>query len=258
MVESCDEKLFSNGTTIDVQYKWGLDGASGQSQYKQIFQSSESTDKSILMISLVPLLIKCGSLVLWKNPRSSSTRFCRPIRFEFIKEDKDTVIAQHKMVQDQINELQLTSIELNGKQLQAEHKLDCTMIDGKTLDYLSDSTHCNCNICGALPSQMNNFVYVKTLPCNVENYSFGLSTLHCWIRFLECLLHISYRLQIKRTDARGAENKAIVEREKRRIQDEFKAKTGTTNLRFAFTATIRCFGFRIIFFLPFTKNEGLF
>lgn len=228
MVESCDENLFSNGSELEVEYKWGLDGASGQSQYKQIFQSqsSESSDKSILMTSLVPLLIKSDSLVLWKNPRASSTRFCRPIRFEFIKEDKDTIIAQHKKVQDEIDKLQLTPIEVNGKHLQAKHKLHCTMIDGKALDYLSDSNHSNCNICDAKPNQMNNFDYLKTLKCKVQYYSFGLSTLHCWIRFLECLLHIAYRLQIKRTDARGAENQKTVADDKKRIQDKFRAKTG--------------------------------
>lgn len=123
------------------------------------------------------------------------------------------------------------------------------MIDGKTLDFLSDSSHCNCNICGATPNQMNNFDYLKTLPCNAEYYSFGLSTLHCWIRFLECLLHISYRMEIKRTDARGAENKEKVAREKKRIQDEFRAETGTTNLRL-----LNCF----YCYNSVTKNEGLF
>lgn len=28
-------------------------------------------------------------------------------------------------------------------------------------------------------------------------YNFGLSTLHAWIRFFECLLHIAYRLEFK-------------------------------------------------------------
>ncbi|XP_030763922.1 uncharacterized protein LOC115888358 isoform X1 [Sitophilus oryzae] len=63
-------------------------------------------------------------------------------------------------------------------------------------------------------------------PSQIENYRFGLSTLHCWIRFFECLLHIGYRLPIKSWQVKGAENKEIVENNKKKIQAEFKSRMG--------------------------------
>ncbi len=37
-----EEKSSLCGTDLVIQYKWGFDGASGQSQYKQTFSSAES------------------------------------------------------------------------------------------------------------------------------------------------------------------------------------------------------------------------
>lgn len=33
----------------------------------------------------------------------------------------------------------------------------------------------------------------------VETFRYGLSTLHAWIKFLECILHISYKLEYQKT-----------------------------------------------------------
>ncbi|CAI6366908.1 unnamed protein product [Macrosiphum euphorbiae] len=70
--------------------KWGCDGASGQSNYKQIDSNNTfENDSGIFIISLVP--IKLYDLntdeVIWENDRPSSTHFCHPIKFEFVKEN---------------------------------------------------------------------------------------------------------------------------------------------------------------------------
>lgn len=44
---------------------------------------------------------------------------------------------------------------------------------------------------------MNNIELVNTFNINEESLKFGLSTLHAWIRFFECLLHVAYRLEFK-------------------------------------------------------------
>lgn len=203
-----------NSPELTVHYKWGFDGASGQSQYKQVFNRSDSTDKSVLMTALVPLQVQAGSKVLWRNPRPSSTRYCRPIAFEFMNENKD-----------QIKSLKASSLVVHGKEVRVTHQLELTMVDGKVVDYLTDTHFSNCNICGAKPNQMNDFNGLKKLEINTDNYALGLSTLHCWIRFLECLLHIAYRLGIKSTDARGSD-KCDCEKRKTDIQNAFRAKTG--------------------------------
>lgn len=216
-----------NVAELIIRYKWGFDGASGQSEYKQKFNcdSSNFTDKSVLMTSLVPLRIQSGSTILWQNPRSSSTRYCRPITFEFTKETKEAIIEQRKTIQQQIDSLKATTIVVNHKNVQAMHKLELTMVDGKVVDYLTDTSTSNCNICQAKPSQMNDYNRLKLLDINTDNFEFGLSTLHCWIRFLECLLHIAYRIPIQRTDARGSD-KDVVRDKKKEIQDAFRSKTG--------------------------------
>ncbi|CAH1962448.1 unnamed protein product, partial [Acanthoscelides obtectus] len=99
-----------------------------------------------------------------------------------------------------------------------------TMLDSSVGNVLSETNSTmKCIICGATPKDMNTLAGINRPP-NVDNYRFGLSTLHCWIRFFECLLHIGYRLPIKSWQVRGPENKAIVEANKKRIQAEFRAK----------------------------------
>jgi len=44
---------------------------------------------------------------------------------------------------------------------------------------------------------MNKFDNMDKYPVKTETFSYGLSTLHAYIRFLECLLHISYRLNFQ-------------------------------------------------------------
>ncbi|KYN19752.1 hypothetical protein ALC57_07905 [Trachymyrmex cornetzi] len=60
------------------------------------------------------------------------------------------------------------------------------MIDGKTCNVLTGQKSSNsCNICNANPSKMNDLSFINSLLSNEDNYKFGLSTLHCWIRFME-------------------------------------------------------------------------
>lgn len=97
------------------------------------------------------------------------------------------------------------------------------MLDSSVGNILSGTNATSrCFICGASPKEMNSeAVLNKTFPR--ENLRFGLSTLHCWIRFFGCLLHIAYRLPIKSWQVKG-ENKQIVENNKKRIQSEFRLK----------------------------------
>lgn len=168
-----------------------MDGASGQSQYKMIFKDclDKASDSSIIMISLVPLAIiatKSG-LVLWRNKHVSSTKNCRPMKFLFDKESKATVQREYKSVRKEIDALTPSSISVNGRKLLANNDLTMTMVDGKLINEIN-----------ATPSQMNDFDLFEKLPCNEDNFSFGISSLHCWIRFLECLLKIAFRLPIKK------------------------------------------------------------
>lgn len=59
-----------------------------------------------------------------------------------------------------------------------------------------------------------------------DMYSFGISPLHSWIRAFECLLHISYKLNIKKWQARTKEDKESVAFRKAHIQKRFKNELG--------------------------------
>lgn len=58
----------------------------------------------------------------------------------------------------------------------------------------------------------------------VKKLEFGLSILHGWIRFYECLLHVAYKLPIKKWQARTDFEKFVVAENKSRIQTEFRKK----------------------------------
>lgn len=69
------------------------------------------------------------------------------------------------------------------------------MVDEKIFNTLSDTVSSQrCFICGATPSDMNIIDNSQVERAKREQYGFGLSTLHAWIRLLECLLHIGWKL----------------------------------------------------------------
>ena len=110
------------------------------------------------MASCVPLQLHHTDTIrpLWKNKACNSTSFCRPIRFTF---EKETVELTKLFVGDIEKEIQPTKIEVQGliAPIFVTHKLQMTMIDGKVSNTLSDTkSSAQCNICGALPSEMND------------------------------------------------------------------------------------------------------
>jgi hypothetical protein len=67
------------------------------------------------------------------------------------------------------------------------------------------------------PTEINNLYKMYSKTPNLKHYSFGLSVLDSWIRFMECCLHISYRLILKVFEVRGDDNKKVVAERKKNI-----------------------------------------
>lgn len=67
-------------------------------------------------------------------------------------------------------------------------------------------------VCGAIPTKEMNKSQVITEKDYEKVLTFGLSPIHSWIRFMECMqyLYIAYRLLAKVWQARSPENKKIV------------------------------------------------
>lgn len=123
---------------FEMLYKWGCDGSSNHSQYKQSFQTTDISDTSMFTVSLVPLQLQCMNnnekIVLWSNPRYSSTRFCRPLKFIFMKENNDKTIEMYTEIEDEIARLTNTIIYINDISIiSIKHTLIFSMIDGKVM-----------------------------------------------------------------------------------------------------------------------------
>lgn len=162
--------------------------------------------------------------IIWCNKTPSSTLYCRPIKFVLQKEKPDLVKKVFSEVDEKIKNMECDVIEMKGAVVEVSYEMHFTMIDGAVVNILSDTNSSSrCFICNASPTEMNNINLSKTP--NVDNYKYGLSTLHCWIRFFECLLHIAYRIPIKNWRVDKENNKQFLEN-KKRIQNEFKKRTG--------------------------------
>lgn len=130
-------------------------------------------------------------------------------------------------MEKQISQLKRVIIPINESNVQCSYKLFSTMLDGKMLNAISSNpSNSRCPICRAKPTQMNNDEELKKIDCNEELYAFGMTSLHCWIRFLECVLHISYRLTFKKWAITTTENKAKAKKTKERIQRAFRKEKG--------------------------------
>lgn len=207
-------------------YKWGCDGSAQQSTYRQPFseRGNEQTDEYFYAVCIVPLQLRNSDIVLWQNPRPSSTRFCRPIKLMFQKESEELIRSEISNVKRQITNIVPTSVRVNDIFVNIRHQFCLSMIDGKTFSAVAESSNQSCAICGSTPKTMNDLEKVTSLPVKESLYEYGLSTLHAWIRCLECVLHISYRLDYRKWQVRGKENRQVVEERKRKIIDDIKQK----------------------------------
>lgn len=79
------------------------------------------------------------------------------------------------------------------------------MVNGKIINTLCNSSSQICNICKCFPKNMNNPEILNSLECNDDNLKYGLSPLHAWIKCLECMLHIAYKIGILESNKRASE-----------------------------------------------------
>lgn len=212
---------------ITLYTKWGFDGSSGHSSYKQAFHGFDASDSAVFITSIVPLKLICNGKTIWKNPRPSSTRYCRPLKIEFSKETASTAKLEKERVENEIKTLVDSTIKLKERIIKVNHILMLVMIDGKVCNAITDTLSTQrCYLCGATSKEFNSIDIMIARNANTESIKFGLSILHGWIRFFECLIHLSYKIPIKKWQARSDIEKQIVADTKSRIQKEFRQLTG--------------------------------
>lgn len=212
--------------SLELIYKWGCDG-SQQTEYKQKFENSSNCDAYIFQSSLVPLQLTCRSnkKVIWQNPTPSSPRFCRPMRIRFVHETVDITNDEIRYFNEQIVNLEETVIQNATEQVSIKHTMLFTMVDGKVCNSATQTkSTMRCFICKATSKDFNNLVETKEV--DYRNLKFGLSTLHARIRFFEFLLHISYKISIKKWQMRTQADKDATKQRKAEIQKQFKTRLG--------------------------------
>lgn len=204
--------------------KWGCDGSGTHSQYKQKFETADASDEYMMITSIVPIrLMSSNNLLIWQNPRPSSPRYCRPLRLQMAHETVQVSQLEVENIKLQLANL-LPTINQNWS---VYHNLKLTMVDGKMINSLTNtSSPMRCYICNETSKTFNNLKVCINTDINQNNLEYGMSSLHAWIRFAECILHISYKLKLAKWQARGAKEKEIVASEKKKIQKEFLVLLG--------------------------------
>jgi len=181
------------------------------------------SDESIFATTIIPLrLVTSTGYILWNNRASQSSRFCRPIKLEFIKESIDVILRQKQLIENQIKELDIFKVLVEDCTIRVHFSLLLTLIDGKVLNAITNTkSYQNCPICHATPKQFNDLSNKDkgTFLANPLSLQHGISPLHAWIRFFECCLHISYRITIKKWQIRSAEDKKEFAIRKKVVQD---------------------------------------
>lgn len=173
-------------------------------QYKMKFENKPNTDANIFQSSVVSLQLVYGhkNKILWQNPTPSSPRYCRPIRIRFVKKTTDTTEEEINYITAQIDALVSTDI---GNNLSVKHKMLFTMVDGKVCNAATHTkSTMKCYICDATTSEFNDLSKIRPSKQEYEHVVkrarilFGLSLLYARIRFFESILHVAYRLPVKK------------------------------------------------------------
>lgn len=190
-----EEEINDLPKNLTLISKWGCDGSSGQSAYKQIIKTDKEetiSDANMFMASVVPLRLKSETTEHWKNPSPSSTHFCRPIMFQYVKESSEVIRGTVDNIKQQISVMLPSKFQVNGHIFIINHKLFLTMIDGKVLNVLTDTKSTKtCAICKRTQKDFQDFEESIT---DESNFEFGMAPLHARIRCMEFILKLSYTL----------------------------------------------------------------
>lgn len=171
----------------DISY--GFDGSSGFSAYQQELNSNVN-DRSLFVSSMSLLKISSNKNVIWLNPSPSSVRFNRPIWLIYEKENEELTKKVHESLKREIQSLQNIIITIcNGTKFIISFNFSLTLIDGKILALLNNTSTQSCPNCKAKPKDMKNMTNVvnKNFIVDKESLLMGMSILHTEIQIFNSL-----------------------------------------------------------------------
>ena len=225
---------------IAFEAKVGSDGTNGVSAFK-MKSSVPLHGRNIYVSCLVPLCLRAyfeggRTFLIWNNPSPGSTKFCRPIQFEFCLETKEKIVAERELLEKCFKNIPPLELCLHGQYGNEVHVvITCkpedfsyTMIDGKVANAITGTpSNMTCRACKAKPSEMNNIDMLLNREINEEVFKYGFSPMHARIRALEWVLHLAYKNidGIKVWRAR-TDHLPLIEEQKKKIQSRFKNEVG--------------------------------
>lgn len=136
----------ANRQKIILPCKYGFDGSSGHSQYKQSCTSKdgiEFQDSSMMSTCFVPLrliyvdAITKKEIVVWINPVPSSPIYCRPLWLQFLKENPRAIANEKAWIDEQIAKLTNLQISVGSVNIIIAYQIFPTMFDVKTINALT-------------------------------------------------------------------------------------------------------------------------
>lgn len=96
------------------------------------------------------------------------------------------------------------------------------MVDNKVCNIITSTTFAmRRHICNAKPLEMNGLKLVHSKTWNIDGSSSGVSFLHAWIPYFECLLQFSYNMPFSKWLANIAEMKKM-ENGKKQFKDKLQ------------------------------------
>lgn len=148
------------------------------------------SDAHVFLTSFEPLQILCdkdNKKVIYQNPITSLLRYYRPIRFRFLKESTDVTKEEIRCVEESAKKLKPTELVLYGNKSCLNMFLSWrwSMARCVTLQWINKSSDQHLNI-------------ITIWPKSSRAFKFGLFALQARIRIFERVLHLAYKLPIKR------------------------------------------------------------
>ncbi|GFR17997.1 hypothetical protein TNCT_398941 [Trichonephila clavata] len=83
------------------------------------------------------------------------------------------------------------------------------MVDGEICRWLAHSSSKSSHLFYSKPKSMNDLEAMKTRQIVTEKRKLGIFSLHAWIKHCDCLLHPSYRLDIRKWLVRKADKHVV-------------------------------------------------
>lgn len=95
------------------------------------------SDSSLLATTIIPLrLLESYGNILWNYCTPQSTRFCRPLKLEYIKENREKILKEKQNIEEEINALNTLVVNIGDKRmLHVKFRLYLTLING-SVEYI--------------------------------------------------------------------------------------------------------------------------